>query len=97
MSLRDGGIRALSARSISVHGRYAKLMGPEIMSETGDEPAAFCEAVALACEVNASDYGAISGPNQASEVASFSHCFASRGNSPRRLEALPKGRLWYVP
>ena len=37
-----------------IHGRYAKLMGPEIMRETGDEPAAFCEAVALACEVNTS-------------------------------------------
>ena len=31
-------------------------MGPEIMKETGDEPAAFCEAIALACEVNTSDY-----------------------------------------
>ena len=39
-----------------IHGRYAKLMGPEIMKETGDEPAAFCEAIALACEVNTSDY-----------------------------------------
>ena len=39
-----------------IHGRYAKLMGPEIMAETGDEPVAFCEAVALACEVNTSDY-----------------------------------------
>ena len=39
-----------------IHGRYAKLMGPEIMAETGDEPAAFCEAIALACEVNTADY-----------------------------------------
>lgn len=39
-----------------IHGRYAKLMGPEIMAETGDEPAAFCEAIALACEVNPADY-----------------------------------------
>ncbi|KAL1521199.1 hypothetical protein AB1Y20_022751 [Prymnesium parvum] len=39
-----------------IHGRYASMMGKEIMEETGDEPAAFCEAVALACEVSASDY-----------------------------------------
>ena len=31
-------------------------MGDEIVKETGDEPAAFCEAIALACEVNHSDY-----------------------------------------
>ncbi len=34
-----------------IHGRYAKLMGDEILKATGDEPAAFCEAIALACEV----------------------------------------------
>jgi len=39
-----------------IHGRYAPLMGDEIMQETGSEPAAFCEAVALACEVSNSDY-----------------------------------------
>mmetsp|Transcript_86586 Transcript_86586/g.259849 ORF Transcript_86586/g.259849 Transcript_86586/m.259849 type:complete len:796 (+) Transcript_86586:74-2461(+) len=39
-----------------IHGRYASMMGPEIMEETGDEPAAFCEAVALACEVSNQDY-----------------------------------------
>jgi len=27
------------------------MMGKEIMDETGDEPAAFVEAIALACEV----------------------------------------------
>ena len=32
------------------------LMGEEIMEETGDEPAAFCEAVAQACEVSPNDY-----------------------------------------
>ena len=35
-----------------IHGRYAKLMGDEILKATGDEPAAFCEAIALACEVS---------------------------------------------
>jgi myosin heavy subunit len=39
-----------------IHGRYAPLMGEEIMEETGDEPAAFCEAVAQACEVSPNDY-----------------------------------------
>ena len=39
-----------------IHGRYAPLMGKEIMEETGDEPAAFCEAVAQACEVSPNDY-----------------------------------------
>jgi len=39
-----------------IHGRYAPLMGKEIMDETGDAPAAFCEAIALACEVNPADY-----------------------------------------
>ena len=39
-----------------IHGRYASLMGKEIMEETGDEPAAFVEAVALACEVKPADY-----------------------------------------
>ena len=39
-----------------IHGRYAKLMGPEILESTGDEPAAFCEAIALACEVSTNDY-----------------------------------------
>ena len=39
-----------------IHGRYAHLMGKAIMDETGSEPAAFCEAVALACEVSTNDY-----------------------------------------
>jgi len=39
-----------------IHGRYASLMGKEIMDETGDEPAAFCAAVAEACEVAHADY-----------------------------------------
>ena len=39
-----------------IHGRYAPLMGKEIMDETGDQPAAFCEAIALACEVSPADY-----------------------------------------
>eukprot|EP00325_Prymnesiales_sp_UTEX-LB-985_P020714 CAMPEP_0174733188 /NCGR_PEP_ID=MMETSP1094-20130205/60818_1 /TAXON_ID=156173 /ORGANISM="Chrysochromulina brevifilum, Strain UTEX LB 985" /LENGTH=1727 /DNA_ID=CAMNT_0015935811 /DNA_START=13 /DNA_END=5196 /DNA_ORIENTATION=+ len=39
-----------------IHGRYAPLMGKEIMDETGDEPAAFCSAIAEACEVAHSDY-----------------------------------------
>ena len=39
-----------------IHGRYAPLMGKEIMDETGDEPAAFCAAIAEACEVATADY-----------------------------------------
>ena len=39
-----------------IHGKYAPLMGKEIMEETGDAPAAFCEAIALACEVAPADY-----------------------------------------
>ena len=39
-----------------IHGRYAPLMGAQVMKETGDDPAAFCEAVALACEVAPADY-----------------------------------------
>ena len=39
-----------------IHGKYAPLMGKEIMDETGDAPAAFCEAIALACEVSPQDY-----------------------------------------
>ncbi len=39
-----------------IHGRYAPLMGKEMMEETGDEPAAFCAAVAEACEVALADY-----------------------------------------
>jgi len=39
-----------------IYGRYAPLMGEEIMAETGDDAAAFCEAVALACEVSSRDY-----------------------------------------
>jgi len=39
-----------------IHGRYASLMGKEIMEETGDEPAAFVEAIALACDVAPRDY-----------------------------------------
>mmetsp|Transcript_64144 Transcript_64144/g.106620 ORF Transcript_64144/g.106620 Transcript_64144/m.106620 type:complete len:1736 (-) Transcript_64144:276-5483(-) len=40
----------------AIHGRYAPLMGEEIMNETGDNPAAFCEAIAIACEVSNRDY-----------------------------------------
>ena len=39
-----------------IHGRYAPLMGQEVLESTGDEPAAFCEAVALACDVAPRDY-----------------------------------------
>merc|ERR1719197_1603232 len=39
-----------------IHGRYASMMGKEIMEETGDEPAAFVEAIALACDVAPKDY-----------------------------------------
>ena len=39
-----------------IHGRYASMMGKEIMEETGDEPAAFVEAIALACDVAPRDY-----------------------------------------
>jgi len=39
-----------------VYGRYAKLMGPEVVKEAGDDPAAFCETIALACEVATTDY-----------------------------------------
>jgi len=39
-----------------IHGRYAPLMGAEVLESTGDEPAAFCEAVALACDVAPRDY-----------------------------------------
>ncbi|EOD17106.1 hypothetical protein EMIHUDRAFT_124129, partial [Emiliania huxleyi CCMP1516] len=33
-----------------IHGRYAPLMGKEVLDATGDEPAAFCEAIAIACD-----------------------------------------------
>lgn len=39
-----------------IHGRYAPLMGQEVLDCTGDEPAAFCEAVAQACDVAPRDY-----------------------------------------
>eukprot|EP00965_Chrysotila_dentata_P175689 5799983-Pleurochrysis_carterae.AAC.2 len=39
-----------------IHGRYAKLMGEEVVRECGDDPAAFCEAIAIACEVSNRDY-----------------------------------------
>ena len=39
-----------------IHGRYAPLMGDEIMADSSGEPAAFCEAIALACEVSPTDY-----------------------------------------
>ena len=39
-----------------IHGRYASLLGPEVVAETGDEPAAFCEAIALACGVDKRAY-----------------------------------------
>ena len=39
-----------------LHGRYAPLMGDEILQATGGEPGAFCEAIAVACEVQSTDY-----------------------------------------
>jgi len=39
-----------------IHGRYAPMMGEEVLRETGDDPAAFCEAVAIACDVSNRDY-----------------------------------------
>ena len=39
-----------------IHGRYAPLMGKEVLDATGDEPAAFCEAIAIACDVAPGDF-----------------------------------------
>ena len=39
-----------------IYGRYGPLMGDEIMQETGNDAAAFCEAIALACDVATRDY-----------------------------------------
>lgn len=89
-----------------IHGRYAKLMGPEIMAETGDEPAAFCEAVALACEVkktHTSDDDPSLPPHPCSLLFASPPCawLALVGQHERlrvgSLEALPQGWLRHLP